>query len=155
MLIPSSAPLSARHSVTPSPHPPPLPLPLVYFPELGTLKNLLNYILKIFEMVKKTNFVKCTLLLEKNLIRNGSKCLLTCDSRWKTEETVNRTLLGSKCVQDGKRQRIYSDIKIILFGGTWVAQCGKIVDNSFIYYSIFLKLFYMKTSFKSLKIIIK
>ena len=35
MLIPSSAPLSARHPVTPTPRPPPLPLPLVHFPELG------------------------------------------------------------------------------------------------------------------------
>ena len=35
MLIPSSAPLSARHPVTPTPRPPPLPLPLVRFPELG------------------------------------------------------------------------------------------------------------------------
>ena len=34
MLIPSSAPLSAHHPVTPA-HPPPLPPPLVRFPELG------------------------------------------------------------------------------------------------------------------------
>lgn len=33
VLIPSSAPLSARHPVTPSPCPPPLPLPLVCFPQ--------------------------------------------------------------------------------------------------------------------------
>ena len=32
MLIPSSAPLSAHHPVTPTPCSPPLPLPLVYFP---------------------------------------------------------------------------------------------------------------------------
>ena len=35
MLIPSSAPLSARHPVTPTPCPPPLPPSLVRFPELG------------------------------------------------------------------------------------------------------------------------
>lgn len=35
MLIPSSAPLSARHPFTPTPRPPPLPSPLVRFPELG------------------------------------------------------------------------------------------------------------------------
>ena len=36
MLIPPSAPLSARHPVTPTPCPPPFPLPLVRFPELGS-----------------------------------------------------------------------------------------------------------------------
>ena len=35
MLIPPSAPLSARHPVTPSSCLPPLPLPLVCFPEVG------------------------------------------------------------------------------------------------------------------------
>ena len=35
MLIPSSAPLSARHPFTPTPSPPPHPPPLVRFPELG------------------------------------------------------------------------------------------------------------------------
>ena len=34
VVIPSGAPLSACHPVTPSSHPPPLPLPLVHFPEL-------------------------------------------------------------------------------------------------------------------------
>ena len=34
MLIPSSAPFSAHHPVTPTPRPPPFPLPLVHFPEL-------------------------------------------------------------------------------------------------------------------------
>ena len=35
MLIPSSAPFSARHPFTHTPLPPPLPPPLVRFPELG------------------------------------------------------------------------------------------------------------------------
>ena len=35
VLIPSSAPLSARHPFTPSPRSPPLPPPLVRFPEFG------------------------------------------------------------------------------------------------------------------------
>ena len=39
VLILPSAPLSARHPVTPTPHPPPFPLPLVRFPELGVRKS--------------------------------------------------------------------------------------------------------------------
>ena len=40
VLSPSSAPLSARHPVTPIPRPPPLPLSLVRFPELGVSHGL-------------------------------------------------------------------------------------------------------------------
>ena len=43
MLIPSSAPLSARHPFTPTPHPPPLPPPLVRFPELAVFTFCLPF----------------------------------------------------------------------------------------------------------------
>ena len=43
MLVPSSAPLSARHPVTPTPHPPPLLPPLVRFPELGVFMFCLPF----------------------------------------------------------------------------------------------------------------
>ena len=45
MLIPSSAPLSAHHPVTPTPRPPPLPPPLVHFPELGVFHVLSPFLI--------------------------------------------------------------------------------------------------------------
>ena len=45
VLIPSSAPLGAHHTVTPSPCPRPLPLPLVCFPELRVSHVLLPSLL--------------------------------------------------------------------------------------------------------------
>ena len=45
MLIPSSAPLSARHPFTPTPRPPPLPPPLVCFPELGVSHGLSPFLI--------------------------------------------------------------------------------------------------------------
>ena len=43
MLIPSSAPLSARHPFTPTLRPPPLSSPLVRFPELGVFMFCLPF----------------------------------------------------------------------------------------------------------------
>ena len=45
VLIPSSAPLSARHRLTPTPRPPPLPPPLVRFPELGVFQVLSPFLI--------------------------------------------------------------------------------------------------------------
>ena len=61
MLIPSSAPFSAHHPVTPIPYPLPLPLPLVHFPELGVSHVLspspiFSLIFSPFPLFPFTNF---------------------------------------------------------------------------------------------------
>ena len=66
MLIPSSACLSAHHSVTPSPHSPPLPQPFVCFPELGVSHGLSEWG-KIKEEEKQW------LLLPSNLYSGGDR----------------------------------------------------------------------------------
>ena len=61
VLIPTSAPLSAYHPITPIPHPPPFPLPLVHIPELGVSHVLsssliFSLIFSPFPLLPFTNF---------------------------------------------------------------------------------------------------